>query len=77
MTYQDLPPPPHREKINIDKVLDIISNSQQVVLSKNLTETQTSIILDSCHSLIEFVELDHYTQPHLYKSLVGDKNEVL
>ena len=64
--FDALMPPPYLRayptKISKKKVLETIMQSQNIILSKDLTEKQTTILLENCAALISFVQKDNYAE---------------
>lgn len=77
--YSQLPPTdlplPYRKKINIDKVLGIISQSNHIMISKNLTNEQMGLMIENINDLIRFVRKDHYIDRSIFLELFGIKKE--
>ena len=76
-----VPTYPSKPTLPLKKALGIISQSQHIIISKNLTEEQTTMLIKNCSKLIEFIEKDYY-----HKSLAdgilslfnhGEKNNFL
>lgn len=64
------PPLPYRKKINTDKVLSIIAQSQHIILSKNLSQSEREMLISNSAMLLRFVKKDNYPKP-LFKGLFG------
>lgn len=55
-----MPPKAFQTKINLKQTLGIIGQFNHIIISKNLTEKQTTAIIDNCTTMISFIEKDYY-----------------
>jgi hypothetical protein len=60
VNYLPLPTYPSKPTLPLKKALGIISQSQHIIISKNLTEKQTTMLIENCSKLIGFIEKDYY-----------------
>ena len=65
VNYLPLPSYPSKPTMPLKKALGIISQSQHIIISKNLTEKQTTMLIENCTKLIGFIERDYYPKSFL------------
>jgi len=57
------PPPMRRPPIDTSKVLGLVEQAQNIIITKNLTPEQITALICNCSVLIGFVERDNYPEP--------------